>query len=181
MEFQLNYFKSYKMMLLKCCTQYVSKFGKLSSGHRTGKGQFSFQFQRRAVPKNVQTTGQLHSLHMLARLRRKSFNLGFGSMWTEKFQMYKLDLEKAEEQISNVSIHWIIEKAKEFQKTISASLTTWNSLTVWITSYYGKFLKRWEYKITLPVSWETCMQVRKQQLELNMEQQTGSKYGKEVC
>ena len=42
-------------MLLKCCTQYASKFGKLSSGHRTGKGQFSFQFQRKAMPKNVQT------------------------------------------------------------------------------------------------------------------------------
>ena len=43
MEFQLSYFKSEKMMLLKCCTQYASKFGKLSSGHRTGKGQLSFQ------------------------------------------------------------------------------------------------------------------------------------------
>ena len=43
MEFQLSYFKSWKMMLCKCCTQYASKFGKLSSGHRTGKGQFLFQ------------------------------------------------------------------------------------------------------------------------------------------
>ena len=52
------------MMLSKCCTQYVSKFGKLSSGHRTGKGPFSFQYQRKAMPKNVQTTAQLHSSHM---------------------------------------------------------------------------------------------------------------------
>ena len=66
-EFQLNYFKSWKMMLWKCCTQYVSKFGKLSSGHRTGKGQFSFQSQRKAMPKNVQTTAQLYSFHMLAK------------------------------------------------------------------------------------------------------------------
>ena len=43
------------MMVLKCCTQYVSKFGKLNSGHRTGKGQFSFQSQRMAMPKNVPT------------------------------------------------------------------------------------------------------------------------------
>ena len=56
MEFQLSYFKSWKMMLWKCCTQYASKFGKLSSGHRTGKGQFSFQSQRKAMPKNGQTT-----------------------------------------------------------------------------------------------------------------------------
>ena len=48
-----------------CCTQYASKFGKLRSGHRTGKGQFSFQSQRKAMPKNAQTTAQLHSSHTL--------------------------------------------------------------------------------------------------------------------
>ena len=51
---------------VKCCSQYASKFGKLSSGHRTGKGQFSFQSQRKAMPKNAQTTAQLHSSHTLA-------------------------------------------------------------------------------------------------------------------
>ena len=54
------------MMLWKCCTQYASKFGKLCSGHRTGKGQFSFQSQRKAKPKNVQTTTQLQSSLTLA-------------------------------------------------------------------------------------------------------------------
>ena len=54
MEFQLSYFKSQKTMLLKCCTQYASKFVKLSSGHNTGKSQFSFQSQRKTMPKNVQ-------------------------------------------------------------------------------------------------------------------------------
>ena len=57
-------------MLSKCCTQYASKFGKLSSGHRTGKGQFSSQSQRRAMPKNAQTTTQFHSSHMLATRRQ---------------------------------------------------------------------------------------------------------------
>ena len=52
---------------VKGCTPYASKFGKLSSGHRTGKGQFSFQSQRKAMPKNDQTTAQLHSSHMLAK------------------------------------------------------------------------------------------------------------------
>ena len=56
-----------KMMMLKWCTKYTSKLGKFRSGHRTGKGQFSSKSQRRAMPKNVQTTTQLHSLHMLAR------------------------------------------------------------------------------------------------------------------
>ena len=53
--------------VIKCCTQYASKFGKLSSGQRTGKGQFSFRSQRKAMPKNAQTTAQLHSFHMLAK------------------------------------------------------------------------------------------------------------------
>ena len=52
---------------VKCCTQYANKFGKCSRGHRTGKGQFSFQSQRKAMPKNVQTTAQLHSSHRLAK------------------------------------------------------------------------------------------------------------------
>ena len=52
---------------VKVCTQYASKFGKLSSDHGTGKGQFSFQSQRKAMPKNVQTTAQLHSSHMLVK------------------------------------------------------------------------------------------------------------------
>ena len=66
-QFQLSYSKSWKMMLSKCCTQYASKFGKLGSGHRTGKGQFSFQSQRKAKPKNAQTTAQLHSSHTLVK------------------------------------------------------------------------------------------------------------------
>ena len=60
-------FQILKMMLLKCYTQYASTFRKFSSGHKTGKGQFSFQSQRRAMPKNAQTTAQLCSFHMLAR------------------------------------------------------------------------------------------------------------------
>ena len=65
MEFQLSDFKSQKIMMLKCCTQYASKFGKHSMGHRTGKD--SVQSQRKAMPKNVQTTAQLHSSHMLVK------------------------------------------------------------------------------------------------------------------
>ena len=82
------------------------------------------------------------------------------------------------DQIAN--IHWIIEKARELKKkSTSASLTTLKSLTVWITTNSGIFLKRWEYQTTLPASWEICMQVNKQQLEPDMEQWIGSKLGKE--
>ena len=85
---------------------------------------------------------------------------------------------RTRDQIAN--IHWIIEKAKEFQKTsTSASLTTLKPLTMWITTNCGKFLKRWEYQTILPASWEICMQFKKQQSELEMEQRTASKLGKE--
>ena len=74
------------------------------------------------------------------------------------------------------TICWIIKKQESSRKTsISALLTMPKPLTVWITINCGKFWRRWEYKTTWPDSWETCMQVRKQQLELDMEQQTGSK------
>ena len=79
------------------------------------------------------------------------------------------------DQIAN--IFWIIEKTREFQKktSISALLTMPKPLTVWITINCGKFWKRWEYQTNWSASWELCMQVRKLQLELDMEQQTGSK------
>ena len=78
------------------------------------------------------------------------------------------------DQIGN--IYWIIKKARGFQKNIySALLTIPKPLTVWITINCGKFWKRWAYQTTWPASWETCLQVRKPQLELDMEQQTGSK------
>ena len=111
-------FQILKLMLWKCYTQHVSKFGKLSNGHRTGKGQFSFQSQRKAMPKNVQNTTELYSLQMPRRLCSKPFKLGFSSMWTRKFQKYELDWGKAEETDQIANIPWIIEKAREFQKSI---------------------------------------------------------------
>ena len=71
-------------------------------------------------------------------------------------------------------ICWIIEKAREFQKNIYFCFIEYAKAFVWITINCGKFWKRWEYQTTWPASWETYMQVRKQQLELDMEQQTGS-------
>ena len=76
------------------------------------------------------------------------------------FQMFKLDLEKA-------NIHWIIEKAREFQKNIYFCFTDYAKAFDYITTNCGKFLKRQEYQTTWPVSWEICMQVKKQQLELD--------------
>ena len=99
--------------------------------------------------------------------------------------MFKLDLEKAEESEIKLptSIGWS-KKQREYQKkkkATSALLIMPKPLTVSITTNCGKFFMRWEYQTTLPASWGTCMQVKKQQLEQqDMEQQqTGSKLGKE--
>ena len=76
------------------------------------------------------------------------------------------------DQIAN--IRWITEKAREFQKSVYFCFIDYAKAFMWITTNCGKFFKRWEYQTTLPASWEICMQVKKQQLELDMEQQTGS-------
>ena len=95
--------------------------------------------------------------------------------------MFKLDLEKAEEPEIKLPTSVGSKKKQESSRktSISALLIMPMPLTVWITTNCGKFLKRWEYQTTLPASWEICMQVKKQQLEPDMEQRTGSKSGKE--
>ena len=140
-----------------------------SSGHRPGKGQFSFQSQRKAMPKNAQTTTQLHSSHMLKKCLK--FKPGFSNTWTMNFQMFKLVLEKAEEpeiKLPTSARSWK-KQGSSGTTSVSALLTMPKPLTVQITINCGKFWKRWEYQTTWPASWETYTQVRKQQLELDME------------
>ena len=133
-------------MQLKCCTQYVSKFWKLSSGHKTGKCQVAFQSQRRAMLKNVQITIQLCSFHMPTRLRSKSSKLGSSTMWTENLQMdsWVSRGRGTRDQIANICR--IMEKAREFQKktSTSASIATLKPLTMWIKKKkkLWKFLKK---------------------------------------
>ena len=93
------------------------------------------------------------------------------------FHIFKLVLEKAEEPEIKLSTSDGSSKKQESSKETSTSalLTMPKPWTVWITTNYGKFFKRWEYQTTWPASWEICMQVRKQQLELDMEQGTDSK------
>ena len=135
-----------------------------NSGHGTGKSQLSFQSQRRAMPKNVQTTAQLHSFHTLLKQCSKFPKPGFNSTWTMKLQMPTLDLEKAEEpeiKLPTSAASWKKEESSRKTST-SALLTMPKPLTVWITTNCGKFLKRWEYQTTWPASWEISRQIRKQ-------------------
>ena len=106
---------------------------------------------------------------------------GFNTTWIKNSQMFKLDLEKAKEpEIKLPTSAGSLKKQDNCRKTsTSASLMTLKPLTEWIATNGGKFWKRWEYQTTWPASWETCMQVKRQQLELVMKQQTGFKLGKE--
>ena len=80
----------------------------------------------------------------------------------------------------NANVCWIIKKAREFQKNIYFCFIDYAKAFDCVDhDKRGKFFKRWEYQTTWPVFWETYMQARKQQLEPDMEQQTGSKSGKE--
>ena len=152
-----------------------------SSAVATGLEKVTFH-SRKAMPKNVHTTIQLCSFHMLVRLCSKSFELGFNSTWTENFQMVQAGFKKCrvvKDQIA--SICCIMEKARAFEKNFCFTDYTKafhcvdhnKFLKRKFTNFMcGKFLKRWEYQTTLRVSWETCMQ-----LELDIEQQTSAKLG----
>ena len=113
----------------------------LATGHRTGKHQFSFQSQRKAMPKNAQTTTQLHSSHTLVNYCLKFSKPGFSSTRTVNFQIFKLVLEKAEEpeiKLPTSAGSW--KKQESSRKTsISALLTIPKPLTVWIAINCGKF------------------------------------------
>ena len=123
------------------------------------------------MPKIAHITTQLHSSDTLVKKCRKFSKPGFSNMWIMNFQMFKLVLEKAEEpEIKLPTSAGSLKKQESSRKTsISALLTMWKPLSVWITVNCGKFWKWWEYQTTWPDSWETYMHVKKQQLELYME------------
>ena len=161
------------MKLWRCCIQYASKSGKLSGSHRTGKGQFSFQSQRKAMPKNALFSHVSKVMLKILQARLQQYvNLEF----PDGQAGFRKD-RGTRDQI--VDISWIIETAREFQKNIYFCFIDYVEAFVWITTNCGKFLKRWEYQTNLLVSWETYMQVLKQQIRTTFGMMTGSKSGKE--
>ena len=105
-------------MLLKCSSQYASKFGILSSGQKTGKGKFSFQSQRRAIPKNVQITVQLHSFHV-SKIMLEILQAKLQPYVNQELPCVHAGFRKGRrtrDQIANIC--QIIKKAREFQKNI---------------------------------------------------------------
>ena len=152
------------MMLFKCCTRHASKFGKLSSGHRTGKHPFSFQSLRKEMPKNAQTTTQLHSSH--CSWDRKESDMTERLNWTQANKVMLNILQASLQQHMNhelpdvqagfrkgrgtrdqiANIRWIIKKSKKVPgKHLFLLYWLCQSLWLWITINCGKFWKRWEH------------------------------------
>ena len=121
-------------MLLECCTQYASKFGKLGSGQRTGK----VGFHPNPEKSSAKECSYYHTISLISHASKvilKILQAKLQQYMNWELPMFNLDLEKAEEPDQITYIHWIIEKAREFQKkpSVSASLTMPKPLTVWIT------------------------------------------------
>ena len=154
-------------MLWKCCTQYASKFGKLSSVHRNGKGQFSFQSQRKTMPKYCIIALISHASKVMLKILQARLQLHVNWELPDVQAGFRKG-RGTRDQIAN--IHWIIEKARVPEKHLF--LLYWLCQSLWLcgSEQTGKFFKRWEYQTNLPASWEICVQVKKQQLELDMEQ-----------
>ena len=118
MEFQLSYFKSWKMMLWKCYTQYASKLGKLSSGHRTGKGQFSLQHKKGDAKEcsNYCTIVLLsHTSKVMLKILQARLQQYVNCELVDVQAVFRKG-RGTRDQIAN--IHWITEKARECQKNI---------------------------------------------------------------
>jgi len=130
------------------------------------------------MPKNAQTTTQLqHATKVMLKILQTRLQQYVNRELPDVQAGFRKG-RGTRDQIANIC--WITEKAREFQKNIYfCFIDLPKPLTVWIPTNCGKFFKRWEFQTTWPASWKICIQVRKQQLELDIEQQTGSKSGKE--
>ena len=121
-EIRTELFQILKDDAVKVLHSICQQIWKTQQWPRTGKGQFSSQLQRKAMPKNVQTTTLMCSFHMLARWCSKAFKLGFSSMWNENFQVYKLDSEKAEE---------LLQEGEQFSAPETGLLSNTQKWIVW--------------------------------------------------
>ena len=127
------------------------------------------------MPNNIQIIIQMCSFHKLARKCWTLFKSGFSCTWTKNFQVYKLELEKAEKpEIKLATSFGSCKKNRNSEKRLLLLLWHPKTWTVWVTTSCGNFFKRREYQTTLPASCETRIQVKKQWLEQGIEQKTGS-------
>ena len=168
-------------MLWKCCTQYASKFGKLSSGHRTGKGQFSSQSQIKAMPKNAQTIGTIALISHASKVMLKILQARRQQYVNCELSDVQNGFRKGRgtrDQIAN--IRWVIGKNKRVPER-HLLLLYWLCQSIWLCGSQQTVGNSSRDRNTrppgLPSEKSVCRSRSK--LELDMEQQTGSKLGKE--
>ena len=174
MEFQLSYFKSWKMMLWKCSM--CQQIWKTQQWPQDWKRSVFIPIPKKGNAKNCSNYRTIALISHASKVMLKILQARLQQCMNRELSDVQAGFRKGRgtrDQIANT--HWIIEKESSRKTSTSALLTMPKPLTVWITINCGKFWKKCEYQITWPASWETCIQVRKQQLELDMEQQTGSK------
>ena len=162
-EFRLSYFKSWKMMLWKCRTQ-CQQIWKIQQWPQDWKRSVFIPIPNIG---NVKECSNYCTIALISHTSKVMLKILQGRL--QQYVNWELPDVQAgfrkgrgtRDQTANIC--WIIEKAREFQKNIYLSLLTMpKPLTVWITTNCGKFFKRWEYQTTRLVSWEICMQVKKQ-------------------
>ena len=144
-------------MLWKCCTQYVSKFGKLSSGHRTGKGQFSFQSQRKAMPKNAQTTTQLHSSHNGFPLQYSCLEnpIDGGAWWATVHGVAKNQTRLSNFHSWKLLVYTLLKASlQDFEHNLASIWNECNFLAVW--TFLGIVLlwdwnENWPFPVLQPL------------------------------
>ena len=135
------------MLLLKCCTQYVSKFGKLSSGHRTGKGSVFIPIPKKDNAKEYSNYHTLTLISHASKIMLKILQIKIQQYMNQELPGMQPGFRKGRgtrDQIADS--FWITEKSKGIPKTsTSTSLIVLKPLIVWITTNCGKILKRWGY------------------------------------
>ena len=137
-------------MLQKCCTQYVSKFGKLSSGHRTGKRSLFIPIPKKGNAKECSNYRTIALISHASKVMLKILQARLQQYVNRELPDVQAGFRKGRgirDQIAN--IHWIMEKGREFQKNIYFCFIDYaKALTVWITINCGEFFKRGEYQTT---------------------------------
>ena len=179
MEFQLNNFKDQKMILWKCCTQYVNKFGKLSSGHRTRKGSVFIPIPKKG---NAKECSNYHTIALFSHASKvilKILQVRLQQHVNHGIPDVQAGFRKGRgtrDQIVNICWQHLLDQQKSKRVPEKHLLQFyWLCQRLWLrgSQQTGKLFMIWVYQTTLPASWEICIQVKKHQLELDMDEWTG--------
>ena len=151
----------------------------IKRGRKPGKGWSSCQPPKGSIKESANHRA-IALISQASKVMLKILHAGLQHYANQELSDFQVGFRKGRgtrNQIANIC--WIIEKAREFQKNVYLSFTDYTKAFVWIMTNCGKLLKRWEYQTILPVFWETCMWIKKQQLDPCMEQLVASRLRKE--